>query len=393
MAFRAAAACCAQGIVYLKIAVDIGAYSRVGQGISRYIAELLPRLQQLAGPQVDWFLYGRRPEPALAGESAVFRSDGWPEHAGRIASLFSSLPLWAARDRPDVYWAPAHRLPYWLPRRTRRVLTVHDLCWARLPEVMRRTTLHLDQYCMPYSVRQADAVLTVSQSVAKDLRELFAGAAEKITVIPEGVLSRGDGGMREALSDWGVRGPYMLFVGVQEPRKNLQRLLQALKVLHSRDRLSADLLIVGAPGWGSVDIFALIERFGLSQRVRLVGPVPDEVLTGLYRHAEFLLMPSLYEGFGLPIAECLSMGRPALTSNLASMPEVVGTAGLLVDPWSVESIAQGVDTLLSSPHTLADLAARAQFESRRFDWDRAARQTLEVLLDRTRGDMSFLGTS
>jgi glycosyltransferase involved in cell wall biosynthesis len=133
----------------------------------------------------------------------------------------------------------------------------------------------------------------------------------------------------------------MLFVGVQEPRKNLPRLLQALAALQARGRLTADLLVAGAPGWGGVDIAALIGRLGLASRVRLLGPVPDEVLAGLYRHAEFLVMPSLYEGFGLPLAECLSMGRPALTSDLASMPEVVGAAGLLVDPWSVESIAQG----------------------------------------------------
>lgn len=260
----------AHGHCILKIAVDIGAFSVGGHGISRYITELLPRMQRLAGAEVTWYLYGRHRTgwDELDGGRTVFRGDGLPEHAGRVASLFASLPAWAAHDRPDIYWAPAHRFPCWLPRSTRKVLTVHDLCWFKLPQVMRKVTYHLDRYFMPRSVRHADAVIAVSQSVADDLRELAPDVKNKVRVVHEGAMRIPPNLSRDELGIWGVRGPYMLFVGVQEPRKNLHRLLRALAVLESTGRLSADLLVVGVQGWGEVDLAAWIEQWGLGHRVR-----------------------------------------------------------------------------------------------------------------------------
>lgn len=133
---------------------------------------------------------------------------------------------------------------------------------------MRKVTYHLDRYFMPRSVRHADAVIAVSQSVADDLRELAPDVKNKVRVVHEGAMRIPPNLSRDELGIWGVRGPYMLFVGVQEPRKNLHRLLRALAVLESTGRLSADLLVVGVQGWGEVDLAAWIEQWGLGHRVR-----------------------------------------------------------------------------------------------------------------------------
>lgn len=315
------------------------------------------------------------------------RTDRLPHHAGRIASLATSLPYWSAQDRPDVFWGPAHRLPVWLPKSTASVVTIHDLCWLKAPDTMRAATRWLDATLMPRAIRRADQVIAVSTATAQDLKNAFPHAADKIVVIPEGVSPLPEPGAFEALQQIGIASPFVLFVGTLEPRKNLPRLLDAFAAIYREQRGCPPLVIAGGAGWGGQVLQEKCQALGLQEKVKILGRVDDQLLSTLYRHALCLAMPSLYEGFGLPLVEAMSLGTPVLTSNVSSMPEVAGPAGLLVDPLSTESIKQGLKEMIGNKPS-RDKRARAAIEQARlFSWSQSARATLEVMqhaMDRRR---------
>ena len=293
----------------------------------------------------------------------------------------SVMPFRAWRDEIDLFWSPAHRLPSLLPTRVARVVTVHDLVWKHAGETMRPMSRWLDSILMPEAVRLADRVITVSGHTAEDLLREMPNARGKVFPIPLGTSFLAPAASRESLTSLGLTEPYFLFVGTLEPRKNLTRLLEAFARLPDSLRSRAVLAIAGGKGWGGVDVATIAERFGIGDRVRVLGYVDDSQLATLYTHALFLAMPSLYEGFGLPLLEAMSHGTPVLTSNCASMPEVAGDAGMLVDPCDVDSVAHGLSELLSHDARRNALACLAKPHAASFSWDRAAEDTLRIFDD------------
>lgn len=369
----------------MRIAVDASALSTPGNGIARYVRALLRRMLDAESADHDWLLYARSRSvaeglglDALGARRAQVRHDALPANVGRLLSLASSQPAWLLRDRPDLHWGPAHRLPLWLPRRTARVVTIHDLCWIKAADTMRRSTRWLDARLMPRALHAADRIIAVSTTTADDLRRTFPQAAERVVVVHEAADSLPAPAPISTLAALGVDAPYVLFVGTLEPRKNLPRLLQAFHRVTSDSATDVQLVLAGGVGWGDADLAALVRQLKLESRVRLIGMVDDARLATLYRHAQCLAMPSLYEGFGLPLLEALAQGTPVLTSNTASMPEVAGDAAVLVDPLSVESIAEGLGRMLGDPELRARLAAEAPRQAARFSWTRAAEETLRV---------------
>lgn len=363
------------------IAVDIGALGPDSAGIGRYIEAMLPALMRASGATIDWRLWGRRDEQVerLGLAPFVGRWDRMPRHLGRVAALGSSLPWWLARDLPDVYWGPAHRLPVAIPDRVACVVTIHDVCWARAPETMRPVTRVLDRVLMKRALARADRVIAVSHATASDLEAVSPQVRDKIDVVPAGFAPLpAAGDLEEVLPGLHSTG-YFLFVGTMEPRKNLPRLLRA----YARAAVTSgagfpELVIAGGQGWGGEDIAALAEHLELGGRIRFLGRVSDETLATLYAHALCLTMPSLYEGFGLPLVEAMAFGTPVLTSNVSSMPEVAGEAGVLVDPMSIESIARGLTQMAGEPGLRNALAANTKAQAGQFTWDLSAARTIEV---------------
>ena len=360
-----------------RIGVDSRLLSEQLTGIGRYTHEMLRRLTD-AGH--EWYLYS--PLPIVLGDwrqpNIHLRSARFPSRAMRMLWAQTTLPWWAARDRVDLFWAPTHRLPRLLRKDMARVVTIHDLVWKHAGDTMRPASRWLDAKLMPEAIRLADRVITVSRNTADDLIAEIPSCAEKIDAIPLGV-SRPDTASPDAvLAEFGLTDPFFLFVGTLEPRKNLQRLIEAYSRLPEPLRNTALLAIVGGRGWGGVDVASVVERFGVRDRVRLLGYVSDDQLAALYPKALFLAMPSLYEGFGLPLLEAMVRGTPTLTSQRASMPEVVGDAGLLVDPDSVDSIAGGLARLIGDARLRAELGGKALQRAQHFSWERAATETLGV---------------
>ena len=363
-----------------RIGVDARLLAEEVTGIGRYTVEVLSRLT-LAGH--EWFLYSH--QPIIVGKwemsNVHLRTDNFPGRGLRMLWAQSVMPFRAWRDEIDLFWSPAHRLPSLLPARVARVVTVHDLVWKHAGETMRPMSRWLDSILMPEAVRLADRVITVSGHTAEDLLREMPSARGKVSPIPLGTSFLAPAASRESLTSLGLTEPYFLFVGTLEPRKNLTRLLEAFARLPDSLRNGAVLAIAGGKGWGGVDVATIAERFGIGDRVRVLGYVDDSQLATLYAHALFLAMPSLYEGFGLPLLEAMSHGTPVLTSNCASMPEVAGDAGVLVDPCDVDSVAHGLSELLSHDARRNALACLAKTHAASFSWDRAAEDTLRIFDD------------
>lgn len=366
-----------------RIGVDARILSERVTGIGRYTHEMLA---QLVDRGHEWFLYSHRPIIVGDWSQANVRvrvgnlpdAVNFPKRVLRLAWAQTVLPWWASQDKVDLFWAPGHRLPRYLPRRIARVVTIHDLVWKHAGETMRPLARWLDSKQMPVAVRLADRVITVSRHTAQDLVEEMPDAEGKVRVVHLGGASLCPAASPESLNLMGIDRPYFLFVGTLEPRKNLYRLLEAYATLPEEMRKNTLLVIAGGKGWGDVNVQAVAARLGLGGSIREVGYVSEESLATLYAHALFLAMPSLYEGFGLPLLEAMARGTPVLTSECSSMPEVAGDAGLLVNPHDVGAIANGLLTLLTNEKLRQDLARRAQVNAGRFSWQKAADETLRI---------------
>ena len=177
---------------------------------------------------------------------------------------------------------------------------------------------------------------------------------------------------------FGLRRDFALFVGTIEPRKNIPTLLSAFQQLLDHYHPEIDLVLAGAPGWLTDEVRGLVGRLGLTGRVFFLGRVSDEELVWLYNSARIFVWPSFYEGFGLPPLEAMACGAPVIASNVSSLPEIVGDAGLLVDPTNVDELTVAMWRLLSDEALRQELIAKGQVRVARFSWERAARETLEL---------------
>ncbi len=365
----------------MKIGVDARLLSQRVTGIGRYTNDLSLALLRQADKRGDKYLL-YTPSPPVGSTSNLIRKNvrAWGVR-GRLARMLwsqSLLPLAATRDGIDLFWGATHRLPRYLPDRIARVVTIHDLVWRRAGDTMRPLSRWMESRLMPEAIRLADRIMVDSRSTFNDLSSEFPQAAEKIRIVHLGITSLVAPSARSDLSEMGIFKPYFLFVGTLEPRKNLRRLLSAYASLPEFVRDAYSLVIAGGKGWGCIDLNAVIRSLGLEGSVILVGYVSDSQLTSLYSNARFLAMPSIYEGFGLPLLEAMSLGIPVLTSNCSSLPEVVGNAGLLVDPLDDLALAKGLLNLLMDDVLHANLASKTLPNAKRFSWDKCAAETIAV---------------
>jgi glycosyltransferase involved in cell wall biosynthesis len=271
------------------------------------------------------------------------------------------------RNQPDVFWGPAHRLPFGLPDSLATVVSVHDLVWKTHPETMRWRTWASEYLQFKRAVLRADKIACVSHSTADDLIRFFPMTENKIRVVHPGA-SPAQNATQERL----IEKPFILFVGTLEPRKNLARLLEAFAALPETLKANFDLAIAGGTGWGGVHIASLIQHHKLDKNTHVFASPNDATLHQLYASCAFLAIPSLYEGFGLPIAEALQYGKPILTSSVSSMPEIAGSAGLYVDPRATDALRQNLRLLMEDVFVRETLAEKAVKEAKRFSWPSSA---------------------
>lgn len=353
----------------MRIGIDISLLSGKITGIGRYIANTVAALQNHGA---ELYLYSAPISGFVSPLVADFN------RLARNFLLQTLIPFRASRDEIDVFWGGAHRLPFFLPKRIARVVTIHDLVWKHASNTMQPLRRIADKILMEKAVNKADRVIVISESTGKDVSSQYPSVASRVRVVWPGIARLPEPQDFIELSLIDIDRPYVLFVGTIEPRKNLERLLQAYANLNQEVRNLYLLVIVGGKGWGNVNVQHIVRSYKLDSSVRFIGFVSDKQLSTLYSHAHILAMPSLYEGFGLPLLEAMSYGVPALTSNISSLPEVAGDAAVLINPFDVNSIAAGLAQLLTDDILHADLSARAINRASLFSFDKAAQHTLAV---------------
>jgi len=264
------------------------------------------------------------------------------------------------------------------------VVTVHDVAVLRFPELFRPWQRHYTRVVLPCVARRARAVIAVSTATKQDVVELLGVPEDRVTVIANG-LTPGIGRVaadsaraREVRTRYALPERFILTVGSVEPRKNLRRLIEAVRLVAERsDTRDIALVHAGPEGWLSQDIPDVARSRG-NGRVRFLGHVSDEDLVGLYSLARCCAYPSLWEGFGFPVVEAMASGCPVLTSRVSSLPEIAGDAALLVEPTSIEEIADGLTRLWTDDALCTRLARRGIERAKAFSWERTAAETVAV---------------
>jgi glycosyltransferase involved in cell wall biosynthesis len=298
----------------------------------------------------------------------------------RLAWEQTGLPRQARSRGLDVLHSPHYTMP--LRHATRSVVTFCDMTFLLHPELHQPVKRVFFPAMMRWSARHADRLITISESTRADLVRLWNVEPGRVTAVP---LAAGDeyrpvSGQQVAAAceRHGLRaGHYILYVGVLEPRKNIDRLVAAFGRV--ADRLGdLDLVIAGKQGWMYDRIFEQVTALGLAERVRFTGYVAQGDLPGLYGGARVFAYPSRYEGFGLPVLEAMRCGVPVVTTNVSSMPEVAGQGALLVDPDDVNGLAEALARLVEDTELAQTLACRGRQQAARFSWERCAVETRGV---------------
>ena len=365
-----------------RIALDYTAAYEQGGGIGRYVREIVAALaRQPAEFDYRLFVSGVTSDKPLPPHPA-------PHFTWKPTRL---SPLWMARiwgrariplpvewftGRVDLYHATDFVLP---PVMARSLLTVHDLSFVRVPEAAPPTLKAYLDVVVPRSVRRADHVLADSQATKDDLIELYSTPAEKITVLLSGVDARFQPTENPKVREkYGIpQRPYIFSVGTVQPRKNYARLIHALAALRGRG-VDVVLVIAGGKGWLEDPIYAAIEEAGVSDYVHFIGFADDADLPALYTEALITALPSLYEGFGIPVLESMACGTPVLTSNVSSLPEVAGDAAITVDPNDLDAIVDGLQRLVDDERLRSTLIERGLARAKQFTWDRSAQQLRDI---------------
>jgi glycosyltransferase involved in cell wall biosynthesis len=253
------------------------------------------------------------------------------------------------------------------PRNTKLTATIHDFtCWL-MPEVHTPANVNADREFADRILRRADGLLAVSENTRQDAIRLLGVSPERVRTVYSGIAESYFGATPTKRAR-----PYALYVGTIEPRKNLDSLLDAWGLLHPSLRAEFDLLVAGPRGWGSDVTFARTQR-----EATYLGYVPEADLPGLTAGATVFVYPSLYEGFGFPVAQAMAAGVPVLTSNNSCLPEVTGDAAILIDPKSASEIAASLTRLFESESLRTELRARGRARAELFRWEKCATESLQ----------------
>ena len=339
------------------VVIDADVLGRERTGDETHVAALLRELAAL-GPDFRLAAVTRRPDLVPDGIEPV-------ELAARsqILRMTAQMPFLLRRLRPNLAHFQ-HALPLACP--CPAVVTVHDLSFERDPRLMGLRDRVIFRRAVPRAARRAARVLAVSERTKRDLVERYGIPADKVVVTPNGV--------DPAFTPDGARPngrPYALFVGALQPRKDPVVAVEALSLVDT----DLGLVFVGPDKGGAEDTRRAVDELGLGARVSFRGYVPHDELAALYRGAACLVLPSRYEGFGLPVLEAMASGTPVVASTAGALPEVAGDAAILLDDPTPSALAGGIERALADRERLVTAGLE---RARRFSWAETARRTLEV---------------
>jgi glycosyltransferase involved in cell wall biosynthesis len=353
----------------MKIGIDI---SQVvyGGGVSVYTKNLVEALLKVDKENQYTLFFSSLRNKIQNSKLKIFRIP--PTVLEFLWNRLHVLPIEWLVGEVDVFHASDWTQPP--AKRAKLVTTIHDLSFLRWPESVHPKVLAVQKRRLEWVKREVDHIIAVSRATKKEIVELLGIPEEKITVIYEGVpedvrkLKIKNEKLKIIKKKFRIEKPYLFAYGSRAPRKNIRRLIKAFRLLGGQGGNKYQLVIVGD----------YLPEGKLPKGVVLTGFLPREEMLSLFSQSQAFVYPSLYEGFGLPVLEAFALGVPVVTSNISSMPEVAGEAAILVDPNSVDSIAEGIKKAAFDESVHRKLVRLGMRRLKSFSWEKAARKTLKV---------------
>lgn len=345
-------------------------------GVSVYTLKLLQYFKRTSDKNTQFIIFLREnPKNELPAENRYFK---YKIIKGSHFWIRFFLPLHLFFNRNiNVYFAPAHYAPSFCP--VPIVVTIHDLAYYYYPNEFLKKDLYKLQNWTKASVAKAKQIIAVSKTTKKDLHTFYRLEDSKVQVIYNGYGKKQSIPMLKNKADLSITNkPFLLYVGTLQPRKNVTTLIKAFNIV-KKTIPDLELIIAGKKGWLFDEIFELVEEMGLEDCVYFTGFVTDKQLAYLYQNARCLVLPSLYEGFGLPILEAMSFGCPVISSFTASLPEVGGNACLYFDPHSIDDLVEKIHQLLTNEQLRSELTQKGKLRIREFSWTLCGAQTLSLI--------------
>ncbi len=363
----------------MRIAID--ARKLRDFGIGTYIRNLLRHLARLDAT-TEFVVLCREQDCAFVTELGEnFRAVTEPSRPYSLREQFA-IPLELRRAGVNLFHAPHYVLPPMTPCRS--VVTIHDCIHLRFPQYLpSRLGYAYARSSLWVAAHRSARVLTVSEASKRDILEYFRVPESKVTVIYNAIDERfheeppADEVMR-VQERYQLTDPFILYAGNIKPHKNLERLIEAFHMVRRGELEHIKLLIIGDEISKYATLRRAVHRYKLHKHVRFFGFVPDATLAILYRLARVFVFPSLYEGFGLPPLEAMASGTPVITSNLSSLPEVVGDAAMLIDPYQPDAIAGAMRRVLQDERLRDDMRERGLARVREFSWGRSVKRVREI---------------
>lgn len=369
-------------------------------GVKVYSREIVKALSEIDNKN-DYFLYSEA-EPDPSGGHAGGNFDFLKEKANfkvkfskrrHFSWTYATFPGKMKKDKPDILFMPIQSFPFFRkPKHLKIVITVHDLAFLYFPEHFTRKKRYLLNFHTRRAVKLSDRIIVPSNTTKNDVANFYNIDRDKIKVIYHGISEFGgsSGKGDENISKISQFQPYILFVGSIQPRKNIERLIGAFEMIKSGDvgevipgndaieRGPLKLIICGGKGWMFEKTCERAKASSFAKDIIFTGNVSGQYLSELYKKALIFVLPSLYEGFGIPAIEAMKFGIPCVVSNNSSLSEISKKSALLIDCISISDIAEKIEELLNSRHLRAEYSQKSLARSAQFSWERSAMEHLKV---------------
>lgn len=366
----------------MNIAIDANEANVVKRvGISEYAFQIIHELHVLrAGNKTSHnFIIYLKEKPL---DSLPKETSWWKYKVIKPAKMWTQfalpLNLFLSPKKPDVFYTTSHYAPRYSPVPT--IVSVMDVSYLRFPDTFKKNDLYQLTAWTKYSVQKAKEIITISESSKNDIIKFYKVPKDKIKVVylglkdlPSSMVSS------KSPKEYGIEKDFVLFVGTLQPRKNISKLIEAFSLLPEKIRDTHDLVIIGKKGWLFEDILAAPKKYGVESNVKFLDFVSNEDLPGFYKKAEVYVLPSLYEGFGLPVLEAMRYGCPVITSNVSSLPEAGGDAALYFDPESAKDIKDTLEKVLTDKTLREKMREKGTIHYKKFTWEKAAKEVLAVI--------------
>ncbi len=359
----------------MKIGVYARGITERSGGVKVYIKEMTEGLIRNISSNDELFIFHTSKNPLFSKKKNVHEII-MPSGSKLLTDLFKA-PKIINNYNLDVVFFPKNVVPFGI--KAKKVLTIHDLAYY-MPQfdAYKLTDTIYMKFMIKSSAKRADKIVAISNNTKKDIEDVLNTKKEKIKVIYEAAnqnfkVIKDKKSLEKIRKEYGLDKPFVFYAGSISPRKNVKRFITAFKNLNDKN---LDLVITGNKLWNNDEEMAMIKR---EKNIKILGLIPEDHLVYLYNLASFYVYPSLYEGFGLPTLEAQQCGCPVLSSNTSSLPEVGGQGALYFNPYNEKEIKEAMEKIANNPKLKKDLVKKGLANVKRFSWDKASKELLEVI--------------